>query len=72
MDFFLKAISLGSVVVPSPKIIINLPRTYISYSLKKNHTGSVVSEILQYTQTEFLLLYYKDDYFYFLELLRFI
>ena len=26
--FFLEVISLGTVVVPSPKIVINLPRTY--------------------------------------------
>ena len=34
--FFLGAISLGRVVVPSPKIVINLPRCY---PLKENQIG---------------------------------
>ena len=33
--FFIGVISQGRVVVPSPKIVINLPR---SYNVKENHT----------------------------------
>ena len=29
----------GSVVAPSPKIVINLPRTYESYPVTENHIG---------------------------------
>ena len=39
------AISLGRVVVLSPKIVINLFRTVRSYPVKENHIGSAVSEI---------------------------
>ena len=35
--FFLGAISLRSVVVPYPKIVINLPGPMRSYIVKKNH-----------------------------------
>ena len=42
--------SFERLVVPSLKIVINLHRTYRSYPVKKNHIGSVVSEILRYSQ----------------------
>ncbi len=46
-------ISLGRVVlvVPSPKIVINLPGTYRSYLVKENPIGSAVSDVLRYRQT---------------------
>ena len=31
-----------------------------SYTVKENPTGSAVSEILRYKQTNILLLHYKD------------
>ena len=34
------AISIVRVVATSPKMITNLPRTLISYTVKKNHIGS--------------------------------
>ena len=36
-DNFLWAISLRRIVVPSPKIVINLPRTYEKLRHKRNH-----------------------------------
>ena len=56
--FFLGAISLGSVVVPSPRISINLPTE--PNIVKENQIGSVVSEILWYTQIDILLLSYNE------------
>ena len=47
-------------VVITPKISITFPGPMRSITAKQNHIGSVVSEILQYTQIEILLLYYKD------------
>ena len=50
---------------PTPKkIFINLPWNYgkLHCKVKKNNS-SVVSEILQYTQTDILLLLYKDKIF---------
>ena len=51
--FFVKhdliLISLGRVAVPFPKMVINLTWTY---TVKKNHIGSAVSEILWYKQTD--------------------
>ncbi len=46
-NFFLGAIYLGRLVVPSTKIVINLPWTYE----KENLINSVVSKILWYKQT---------------------
>ena len=56
------AISLERVIVTSPKIVINFPRTFSrrSYPVMENPIGSAVSEILRYKQTDILLLYYKD------------
>ena len=48
-----RMISLGRVVVSIYPlllvIVINLPRTLRSYSVKENHISSEVSEILRYT-----------------------
>ena len=46
---YILAISLDRVVVPSPKIVIILPRNYEKEPLKENHIGSMVGEILCYT-----------------------
>ena len=57
------AISLGRMLVPSPTIVIYLIRTYGTVPLKKDHIGSVISEILRYRKTHTnknLLLLYKD------------
>ena len=43
--FFLRAISLGIVVVPSFQIVINLPRTYDNLAVRK---------ILWYRQTKIM------------------
>ncbi len=48
----LVAISLGRVVLPSPKIVINLPGTYEKVPCK--------GEPDRYRQTHILLFYYKD------------
>ena len=48
--------SLGMMVIPSPKIIINLLRTYEKLPCK----GSAVRKIPRYIQSEILLLYHKD------------
>ena len=47
-------------MVPSPKMAINLPRTYVSLTEKKYRIGSVVIKILRYRQTQNLLLLYED------------
>ena len=47
VQFFSRAISLGRVVLLTPKIVLNLPRTY-----EENHIDSAVSEILWYKQTD--------------------
>ena len=52
MDCLLEFVFFST--LPSSKIVINLPRTC---TLKENHIGSVVSEILG---TNILLLLYKD------------
>ena len=44
------------VVIPSPNIVTNLPKPISSYNLKENHNSSVVSEILQYTKTQTVIL----------------
>ena len=49
ITFFLGTISLGRVVVPSPKIVINLLGPMRSYP--DNPIGSAVNEILRYKQT---------------------
>ena len=49
-QFFLEAISLGMLVVPSPKIIINLPGPMQSNIVKDNPFGSAVSITLRYRQ----------------------
>ena len=50
---------------PSPKKLYTLHGPMRRYPVKKNLIGSVVSEILRYkhlnTQTDILLLYYKDN-----------
>ena len=54
----------GCNVIPSPKIVINLPRTYEKLLCKGEPHRSAVSEILRYKQTDsqtnILLLYHKD------------
>ena len=45
-----------SVVETSPKMLLTFPRPMKSYTVKKNHIGLVVSEILCYRQTNILLL----------------
>ena len=44
----------GGMVTLSPKIAINLHRTYekLHCTVRENHIGSVVSDILQYKQTD--------------------
>ena len=49
-------ISLGRVVVASQKL-----GPVRSYNIKGNHIGSTVGETLCYTQTNILLLSYKDN-----------
>ena len=40
------------VVVPLPKIVMKLPRTYMrSYNVKENYIGSAFSKILWYIDT---------------------
>ena len=39
---FLWAITLGRVISPPPKLVINLPGPMKSYIVKKNHIGTVV------------------------------
>ena len=62
-DFFLEAISLGK-VVPSPKLVINLLRTYEKLSCK----GEPYQFSCQQTDTQtdketnILLLYFKDNF----------
>ena len=62
-NFFLEAISLGK-VVPSPKLVINLLRTYEKLSCK----GEPYQFSCQQTDTQtdketnILLLYYKDNF----------
>ena len=51
---FSRVISLGMVVVSSPKININHPRNYGSYIVKENQITQADK------QTQILLLYYKD------------
>ena len=46
------SISLGRVVVPSPKIVLNLPGLMTSYPVKENLIGSEVSKILRYIETD--------------------
>ena len=46
------AISLGKVVVPFPKRVINLPRTYEKLQCKGEQYHSPVSKILLYKQTD--------------------
>ncbi len=41
----------GSVVVASPKIVINLPGTYDKIPVKEDPIGSAVSEIFHYKHT---------------------
>ena len=56
------AISFGMVVVlPFPKKTTNLPRMII-YTVRENHTGPAVSEILRYRQTfcYFIIRMYLD------------
>ena len=51
--FFLGAISLGMVVVSSPKIVINIPETYEKINpIKENPIGSAVSDIFRYKHTD--------------------
>ena len=45
-------------MVHSLNIVINLPRIHKKLTCKEIHIGSVVTEIIQYTQTQILLLYY--------------
>ena len=52
--FVVGMISLGRVLVPSPKIFTNYHRNYLNFTVKENHIGSAVSEILRYRQTEIL------------------
>ena len=55
-------------MVPSPKVVINLPWTYDKLHNKIKDEGCVVIEILWYThtdaerQTKIVLLLYKDNY----------
>ncbi len=49
---FIGAISLGRLVVPSPKIDINLPKPMGIYPVKESPIGSAVSKILWHTQTD--------------------
>ena len=51
VDIFTCAISLRKVQVPSPILVINLPWTYKSFTVKENHLGPAASEILIYIQT---------------------
>ncbi len=34
-----------------PKTVINLSRTYESYTVKENHIGAVIREVLRYRDT---------------------
>ena len=43
--------SFGRVLVPSPKININLSEPTRSFTVKENHIGQVVNEILSFRQT---------------------
>ena len=45
-------ISLGRVVEPSPKIVLNLEGPFRSYPVKENLIGSAVSEILRDKHTK--------------------
>ena len=56
LHFLFLAISVGRVVVASPKIVMNLPGTYKKLHCKVNHIGSEVSEILWYRQMDILVL----------------
>ena len=57
--FFLRAISLGWVVVPSLKIVINLPRTYEKLlPVNENH----MRDPSAHTHRQIILLYFKDLY----------
>ena len=62
MPCFLRAISLGRLVVPSSKIAINLPMTYEKLRFKGEpyRFSAAVSQILWYRQTETRLFLYKD------------
>ena len=55
-NLFLGLIFLRRVVIPSPKIVINLPR---SYPVKENHIGLAFCKILQYKQIDI----HKSCYF---------
>ena len=46
--YFQWAISIWRLVVPLPKIVIDLSRTYRSYTVKVNHIGSAVSVIVRH------------------------
>ena len=45
------------VVIPSSKIDINLPSTFVNLRVKENHIGPAVSEILCYNQKKKLSTY---------------
>ena len=66
--FWLGAFSLGRVVLPSPRIVIFFPGPIRSYTVKENHIGSVVNEILRYRQTENLLFYHMNIYIMFVSI----
>ena len=54
-NFFLGAVYLGRVVIPTPKVFINLPWTYKKFTVKEKHIGSAVSEFLSYRKKGLLL-----------------
>ena len=56
MFWYFTAISHRVVVVPSPKIAINLPGPIRSFPVKENHIDSVVSKILRYRETSFYFI----------------
>ena len=61
LKFFIGVISLGRVEIPSPKIVINLPRTYEKLPVTENHIGSEVGEILPSRQKKdyYFIYYYR-------------
>ena len=58
--FFLGAVFLGRVLVPSLKIFKNLQGSMRTYTVKENYIGSVFSEILSDRQTD----RHRSCYFY--------
>ena len=49
------------VVVSSSEYLLTFPGTIQSFTVKKNHIGSVIREIISYTHIDIMLISYNDN-----------